>query len=227
MAGAPASCFRNDDSSTNGEEKFFSSIRANCKVIFDVGSRYDSIFQECKDADVHYFDPVSPFLEKLKLVAKNKIAHFNPFGLSDEDAVLDYYPHVQSFLRREVTVHAPANVEHSVLEVRRGDKYMADSKIDVVDFMKIDTEGYELKVVKGFGDELQKVRVLQFEYGGTYIDCNIKLQDVITYLATQGFARFAYVSPDGLFALPDVVVDHYTYCNIVCFNQKFDQPAMV
>ena len=57
--------FNNCDSKTNGEENFFMDIKNNINIIFDVGCRSDSEFINFS-GEVHYFDPVESFLEKLK-----------------------------------------------------------------------------------------------------------------------------------------------------------------
>ena len=59
--------FNNCDSNTNGEEYFFSHIKNNIKTIFDIGCRSDSEFINFQ-GEVHYFDPVSEFIQNLSTV---------------------------------------------------------------------------------------------------------------------------------------------------------------
>lgn len=103
------------------------------------------------------------------------------------------------------------------LDVKTGKDYVTDKNIQHIDFLKIDTEGNELKVLKGFDTFLNNVNIIQFEYGGTFKDSNIKLKDVIDYLS-EWFEEFSYISPNGLVKLENYN-DHYNYCNIVCFNK--------
>ena len=63
------------------------------------------------------------------------------------------------------------------------------NNIKNIDFLKIDTEGYELNVLKGFEDFLENIKIVQFEYGGTFLDNNTKLIDVINYLKEKGIAE--------------------------------------
>lgn len=203
------------------EYNFFKQfIEQFAKVIFDVGCRYDTNFSEF-NGDVHYFDPNATFLEKLKSLVKNKESHFNNFGLSDKNELLEYYNEQQSFVNRKIT-HPDTymNWTKTIFEVRRADEYIQKNNITSIDFLKIDTEGYELKVIKGFGDDIQKVKVIQFEYGGTFIDSGDKLKDVVHYLITYGFNNFHYLKHEGLVPLTNLE-DHYEYSNIVCFNSKF------
>lgn len=69
-------------------------------------------------------------------------------------------------------------------KVTTGDAYCADRCIETIDFLKIDVEGYEDKVLKGFEGMLTKnsIRVIQFEYGYVNIDTHFLLKDFYDYL---------------------------------------------
>jgi FkbM family methyltransferase len=203
------------------EYVFFKQIvEPTAKVIFDVGCRFDSIFTNFS-GEVHYFDPNSDFLERIKPNLKNTKSYLNNYGLSDKNESLEYYNEQQSFVNRKIThPDTHMNWTKSVFEVKRADEYIQKNNIESIDFLKIDTEGYELKVIKGFGDEIQKIKIIQFEYGGTFIDSGDKLKDVVHYLITYGFNHFHYLKIEGLVPLTNLE-DHYEYSNIICFNSKF------
>jgi hypothetical protein len=103
--------------------------------------------------------------------------------------------------------------------LKKGKDYIINNNIKNIDFLKIDTEGYELKVLEGFEDYLSNIKIIQFEYGGTFLDNNTKLFDIIYYLEKYGFHKFSYLTNYGLVALTDFN-DHYQYCNIVCVNKN-------
>jgi hypothetical protein len=105
------------------------------------------------------------------------------------------------------------------LNIIKGADYVAEKNIECIDFMKIDTEGYELNVLKGFEDFLEKVQIIQFEYGGTFLDNKTKLYDVIEYLELKGFSNFSYLTSEGTVPITNYD-DHYQYCNIVCINKN-------
>ena len=203
------------------EYRFYKQfIEPSAKLIFDVGSRFDSVFANFNGV-VHYFDPNKEFLEKLKpLTTKNSKSYFNNFGLSDKNEFLEYYNEQQSFVHRKLT-HPDTymNWTKSVFEVKRGDEYIKENNIDVIDFLKIDTEGFEFNVIKGFGNAIKKVRYIQFEYGGCYIDSGDKLKDVIEHLARYGFTNFSYLTYNGLVPVTSTD-DHYQHTNIVCMNSQ-------
>lgn len=211
--------FNNHDPYTNGENLFYEQNKDRFHVIFDVGCRNDSLFLS-SHASVYYFEPVPEFLEALQQRADNQncCSSFHNFGLSDETTTLAYYPKYQSFFDR-IQSCGTSDAEHRrLLSVRRADEFLKEHPIERIDFLKIDTEGSEWKVLKGFGDALSIVRIIQFEYGGTFLDNGVRLREVIAYLQSYHFVNFCYLTADGLVPLKSDD-DHYQYCNIVCFNQ--------
>jgi len=211
--------FNNCNSKTNGEYNFFISIKDNINVIFDVGSREDSIFINF-NGEVHYFDPMVQFIENLKKQNNlNKNSYFNSFGLGNENVQLYYYPKYQSFYDRINSCHVSDDSNKILLHITKGKDYVINNNIKTIDFLKIDTEGYELNVLKGFEDFLENVKIIQFEYGGTFLDNNTKLMDIINYLESKGFYKFSYLTNNGPVAIIDFN-DHYKYCNIVCINKN-------
>ena len=54
--------------------------------------------------------------------------------------------------------------------------------------MKIDTEGYELNVIKGFGKNIKKVDLILFEHHyDLMIKKEYKFRDINRYLVGEGF----------------------------------------
>jgi FkbM family methyltransferase len=214
--------FNNTNPETNGERAFYECIKDRLEVVFDVGCRYDSCFTEFP-GDVHYFEPVPEYIEQLKqttaMVNNNRRSYFNAFGLGNENKTLDYYPKWQSFYDRSKTLceYSFANATKTLL-IRKATDYIDEHTIPRVDLLKIDTEGYEFEVIKGFGDYLKNVQWIQFEYGGTYLDSCVKLMEVVAYLRNAGFDDFSYLTPNGTAPIQDFT-DHYQYCNIVCVNR--------
>ena len=211
--------FNNCNSMTNGEYDLLNRIKSHIKLIFDVGCEADSemlIFEgEC-----HYFDPVKDFIDKLSSQEnKNKLSYFNPFGLGEEEKNLWYYPKYQSFLDRVKSCKISDDKNKLLLKIKKAEDYIVEHNIEHIDFLKIDTEGFELSVLKGFSKYLHRVHLIQFEYGGTYIDNGIKLIEVKNYLESFGFNRFSYLVQNGTIPITNFD-DHYHYCNIICINKN-------
>jgi FkbM family methyltransferase len=213
--------FNNCDCKSNGELLFYNLIKGSINIIFDVGSKNNSEYLDF-NGEVHYFDPVENFISELKNKPNNNLKSFyNNFGLSYETKDLYYYPKYESFYDRINSCKISDEANKTILSVKKSNDYIIQNNIKNIDFLKIDTEGYELNVIKGFEDFIININIIQFEYGGTFLDNNYKLIDVIDYLTSYGFHKFAYLTPVGLSLISDFS-DHYQYCNIVCLNKNLE-----
>jgi FkbM family methyltransferase len=212
----------------NGELRFLNKIEKEISVIFDVGSRVDSLFAEVA-CEVHYFDPNPEFLDKLsQQPTKNTKSFFNSFGLSDTNSTLEYFPAYQSFVDRTETFrklgssHRRRISEHTKLfELRTAKDYITKNKVEKIDFLKIDTEGFEFNVLKGFGDKLSIVKYIQFEYGGCFPDAGITLTEVIDYLKSHNFENFSCLHKGGEKPIGNIKDLACKTTNIVCCNKNF------
>lgn len=211
--------FNNCNSKTNGEYDLFTRIKQYINIIFDVGCRTDSEMLMF-EGECHYFDPVKDFIDNLSSQkTKNKLSYFNPFGLGEEVNDLWYYPKYESFLDRTISCKISDDKNKLLLKIKKAEDYIVKHNIENIDFLKIDTEGFELSVLKGFGKYLQRVKLIQFEYGGTYLDNGIKLIEVKNYLESFGFTHFSYLVKNGTILITNFD-DNYQYCNIICVNKN-------
>ena len=214
--------FNNCDPYNNGEYQFFLNIKNKINTIFDVGCRDDSFFLNFEGV-VHYFDPCQNSIDKIKLINNfNSYSYFNNFGLSNTKNIIKYYPGTQSFHNRGLgnIYNHQYNSDVLLLEVKEGKEYMENKNILDIDFLKIDTEGHELNVIKGFKENIKNIKIIQFEYGGTFKEVNIKLIEIINYLKSYNFNDFSYLTPLGYTPIINFD-DHYKYCNIICINEKY------
>ena len=74
-----------------------------------------------------------------------------------------------------------------VCPVTTGERYVKEQGIERIDMLKIDVEGMDLQVIKGFGDGLQQIKVIQFEYGIFNIASRDLLVDFHALLTAAGF----------------------------------------
>jgi FkbM family methyltransferase len=68
--------------------------------------------------------------------------------------------------------------------------FFKEKKLKNVNYLKIDTEGYELNVIKGLGKYIKKIRLIHFEhhYDDMYIK-NYTFQDIHIYLSKNNFRK--------------------------------------
>lgn len=75
--------------------------------------------------------------------------------------------------------------------------FILDNNIDKIDFLKIDTEGYEIKVLQGLGNQFKKVSVIMFEHHyHNMIIKNYKFSDINNLLKKNNFKQiYKYKMP--------------------------------
>ena len=68
--------------------------------------------------------------------------------------------------------------------------FIDEKKIDKIDLLKIDTEGYEFKVIKGLGENISKIKLIHLEHHfDDMIIKNYKLSDIHNYLKSNNFIK--------------------------------------
>ena len=97
------------------------------------------------------------------------------------------------------------------------DDFAAKQRIDWIDLLKIDAEGHELEVLKGFGNYIRagRVGVIHFEFNEMNIVSRVSFRDFWELLPNYDFYRML---PDGLVPIKKyspVFCEIYAYQNIV------------
>lgn len=182
----------------NGELRVLetiSSLRPQC--IFDVGANNGDwsllaarMNPECR---VHAFEIVPTTFSLLEAnTAGLKNVCTNKFGLSDQDTEivvnLSDDTSTASACRIEgMKAHDDYYREQIACRVAKASDYVRNNRIERIDFVKIDVEGMDLKVIQGFEETLCRVRALQFEYGVFNIASHDLLADFCRVLKSHGF----------------------------------------
>lgn len=143
------------------ELEIFKSLK-NIKVVFDVGARADVDYLELKpNIELHAFEPNPDFFEELKTkIGDRKNVYLNNYGLGDVEGEFEYNNSSQAFNNGE----CPPGSPDRKLPVKTLDWYVKEHKIKRIDFLKIDTEGYDYKVLLGGKEALKITRYIQFEH---------------------------------------------------------------
>lgn len=203
-------------------------------VLVDIGGNRGEYTQAflCNypDSDVYIFEPSSSNIRHLvQLFGGKNNVHIVGKALSDNPGLFTLYADkpgsgLASLGKRRLDhVGIEMNFEEEV-EVMRFDDYWrnASSHPPIIDFVKIDVEGFELSVLKGFGTLLFSVKLFQFEFGGTDIDSKTFFKDFWYFFDDRGFVLYR-ISPKG-----PLLVDSYSeqdeyfvYTNYIAVNSKY------
>jgi FkbM family methyltransferase len=145
-------------------------IIKNCglepKFVIDVGAHKGTW-----TAEVQNIFPDSKFLliEPQELPISNNLMANNVtwmrIGLGPTDEVATFYNNMRTD-SSSFTVNNPKRViDQSEISMRRLDTLIAEYKLKIPDIVKLDCEGYDIEVLKGFGNLLGKIPFIFMECG--------------------------------------------------------------
>ena len=144
------------------------------KVIFDVGARTDiEYINLCPDSEHHLFEPNPEFAKELREKIKDKSnVIINEFGLGDKEERRGYLQGFQAFLGSGSTLEN--TMPDLILPIKTLDWYTREHNIKQIDFLKIDTEGHDLKVLLGVTNWFHIIKFIQYEHWGKHNNLMIK-----------------------------------------------------
>lgn len=136
-------------------------------VIFDVGARTDIGYLELwPESEHHLFEPNPEFFDELyKKVEGKSNVHANKYGLGDKNQVMGYISGLQSFVTSEA-INNPYTTGNLLLPMKTLDTYLLETGVKHIDFLKMDTEGYELKILLGATNWYHIIKYIQYEHWG-------------------------------------------------------------
>jgi len=115
------------------------------------------------------------------------------------------------------------NVESYEVEVVSLQEYLKKNQInEIIDLIKIDIEGNEYEAIKGLGSAIKMVKVIQFEFGSTFVDTKIPFFEFWTLLTQNGFEIYR-MGPINLFNVNSYSVqdEFIEYSNFIAVNKKY------
>jgi FkbM family methyltransferase len=187
----------NYDHETNGERWLLEKLTRNdvLRIAFDIGANRGDwtalLLRLNPSARAHCFEICPPTFEKLRTrLAKSPNVTLNAVGLSDGagEVTLAYSSDADG-LSSMVEIVCPANSQRIKAQVTTGLLYCGQHGVTRIDLLKIDVEGAEHLVLKGFGDLLQpdRIPVVQFEYGMVNIASRFLLRDFYELFTSRGY----------------------------------------
>ena len=141
------------------ELELFKFISPDIDVIFDVGARTDIEYKTIKPSTIcHLFEPDPKSFEALKDKLNDlPDMHLNNYGISDEDGTFYYDDGLQTFRTHNKEYNKP-------LPVKTLEWYCKENNIDKIDFLKTDTEGWDLRVILGAINYWPVIKYIQYEH---------------------------------------------------------------
>jgi FkbM family methyltransferase len=213
-----------------GEDRVIERLApAGFQVAFDIGANCgDWTLEALKfwpQVFVHAFE-VAPqtfkaLSQRMTGSADASRARLNGFGLSDVSGTYEmfYFPD-----HPQLTCDRPRHEHHQAVrfeaQLKTADAYAAENGIDAIDFVKIDVEGAEHRVLKGLERLLaeRRIQCVQFEYGAFSLQTRVLLGDY--YALLQENYWIGKIHPAGVeFGEYDWTMENFRFANFCCLSK--------
>jgi len=207
-----------EGSLATGETAFFKWLKDNHfhpQYILDVGANTGDLSLELikvfPDAQIWAFEPHPKTFKKLKQnIHNHKSIHPFQLGLGDntiKTTLWDFAASaplkstqptstLSSLNKQVITHHYHQPAQGYQVQITTLDKVASKHKIRQIDFLKIDTEGHELAVLKGAKKLLHnnKIKIIQFEFNEIHAYSKVFMKDFVELLDNFDLYRLL---PDG------------------------------
>lgn len=214
---------------TDGESLLMKQLIKPQSIVFDVGGNlgeWTALALQCESsAHIITFEPVPEAYQRLKNIfnTNDRVTLFN-VACSNKNGSSHFYYYsdklahwgLSGFYYREVLHGDLAEPEVISVPHQTIDDFCMEHSISEIAFLKIDTEGSEWNILLGSDRMLgsHKIRAIQFEYGGCYVDAKTTLKQVMQYLTDKHYVIFRIFS-NGLIHIPrwEDTLENYDLCN--------------
>jgi FkbM family methyltransferase len=226
----------NADFHTNGEKRILDEVSPHIEIAFDVGAHegeWTALLLSLAPniSNIYTFEPSKANFSRLIARRFPPCVACQPIALSSRIGTGRLYTFDQNSglnsLHNREGLQDGWGIEHSdvaeQVTLQTIDRFCAEHSIPKVDFIKIDTEGHEVDVLIGARESLSRglIKIIQFEYGGTYIDSRKLLKDVFEFIAPFDYTMFL-IAPEVLsvYFRYDQRLENFQYKNFVMFHNK-------
>lgn len=196
-----------NDIDTNGEKWLIEKTGPfGFQTIFDVGANVghwsELAYKNHAEANIHAFEIVPDTFSALTQNTEDLTDRLtrNNIGLMDRAGDITIYTGDNSELSSIHSHKDQGDIGAAIkCPVKVGADYAKDQKVDCIDFMKVDTEGAEAKVLKGFESyfDQKKVRLVLFEYNRGALMSRFLLADFYAFFTSRGY-KVGKLTPEGV-----------------------------
>ena len=202
-------------------------------IIFDVGANlgeYSNLLaKEFPKSTIYAFEPNPRTFSQLIEKSNNAIKCVN-VGLGAEEKKGKIFTYADNLTTTHASIYREVfevfNKRDDITEVdiqlTTLDLFCAQENISNIDFLKIDTEGHELDVLKGAAKMLSlgQIKIIQFEFGECDVFSRVFLRDIYTALENYNIYRLDSQRLIPLFKY-NSTNEIFRFQNFVAVNKNF------
>jgi len=181
-------------------EVFVNKLKLKELTLFDIGANIGQYGIEFKsrfpESNVHSFEPSASAFEGL-VVTSSKYKNWSAynFGFGSEEKQLKLYSHLAgsasaTLINQEEVFGRTSNFNFELVDIKKLDDFLKANPDYFPDILKIDIEGFELDCLKGCSDNIDKIKIIQFEFGEINIDSRTYFRDYWNFFSNLEFRLF-------------------------------------
>ncbi len=227
------------DIATSGELNIIKEYIKPNDIVIDVGANVGewslAVLNLYPNVTIAAFEPVPAVFNQLRgNLKKHKNAEAFNYAISNQnlsDKTFYFYREDSglSTLHRRLIAEPQYDIKppQEILVMTMAlDVFCSLGHIKRIDFLKIDTEGNELNVLKSAEQKLKKnlIHFIQLEYGGAYLDSKTTLKEVWNFMSQFNFDMYK-ITPNVLVPIKKftAALEDFTYCNFLLINKNFSK----
>ena len=194
--------------------KFMKKNKVSTKIVFDIGAHHgESLLLYCKNfkiESIYSFEPIYENFNKLENVKKKinknyktkvylenlacgeieKNIEIQKLNESSSSTIKKINFESKYFKKKNFFLNLKKNFTVSKIKQIKLSEYIKKKFINKIDFIKIDTEGYELEVLKGLENDIKNVNCILFEHHyDNMINKGYKFSDINNLLLKNNFKQ--------------------------------------
>lgn len=197
-------------------------IQNKCKVAFDIGiddiSHLVHHRRPENDVKIYLFEPSQRLIPVVRKMYQNiKNVFIYNIGFGDTNGTFNLFNNSKSIFQRTVC----RDEENTSITIERLDDFCLNNGITEIDFLKIDTEGYDGRILLCGAKIIKTCKWIQIE-NFSIIETNQDIkQQVVNLVKTMNLFCYKMINTKIVRIEPEDLIINPEYCNYLLCKEEF------
>jgi FkbM family methyltransferase len=179
---------------------FIKQLKLKEVTLFDIGANIGQFGIEFKskfpESKIYSFEPSKRAFKELELTAEKYQNWYSyNFGFGSEENQLKLFASSSgsasaSLIRHGDVYGRDLGLDFELVKIKKLDDFLRENPDKFPNITKIDIEGFELECLKGGSGWIEKIQIIQFEFGEINVDSRTFFRDYWNFFGNLGFKLF-------------------------------------